>query len=151
MANRADAFVERIRNAPVISGVCAAASPLALLATRILPEAIFVAGAVSPVANIGLGAIAAFNLLRERSRLSKIFSAAALGTAVLGLGAFVSQMNTPEFGPLVGYMATMASTTVAGIFNIAAHYTRNTHVHLSASVEHKEPKPPVAPPSHTQP
>jgi hypothetical protein len=149
MASLADKFAEKAKGAPYVSIATALAAPLSLALMPLNLAFPFIAiAAASPTVVLAAGGMAGFNMMRERSKLSKTFSAAAIGAAVLGTAGYLSQINAPDFGALTAFFYSTVAMTAAGALNVAAHYTRNVSLQVNASVKLKkdDDKQPPAPP-----
>ena len=128
MANKVDINVAKILEAPILSGPTLAA---ALLSTVSMGTA-FAYCAVSPVLCGALVITAGIGLMRDRTKLSKIFSAAAAVSAVTALGMMATGPHLPDFGNAIYFVYTGIGAGIASAFNIASHYTRNTTLSFRA-------------------
>jgi hypothetical protein len=134
-------FNERVRKFPIVSTV-AMVSPLALAAGT---GAASVGTAAAPLFGASVAISAALDLTdKKRSKLSKVFSAAAIGAgAILPLVITASVSGPDALGLLMIYPYT---TALAGAFNLVAHATRNKHLSASVTITDSTPKdPPPAP------
>ncbi len=138
MANQVDNFVSNIGKQPVFSGLCALASigsTAGIALSESFGVAAFGTAFVSPVIVPLLAASAAINLFRERSGLSKIFSAAAIGGAAVAMAGYAATIGAPGWDALGAYAYSMVGMAGVSLLNIVAHYTRNKNVKITATTE----------------
>lgn len=89
-----------------------------------------------------MGGIGGFNLFKpERSKLSKVFSAAAAASTVVGLGMFAQTWNSGGWEALAAPIYPAMAMTAGGIANVIAHYTRDRRLQVQASLPPHEEKP----------
>lgn len=135
MTNKFNAATQKmsglLAKTPLFSIFTAAAAPVAVAiistpfdVTNTMWPLVAVA-LVSP-AVCGVAAIVGvMNILREHSTLSKMFSGVAAAAGATGVIGMLAYMGTPDYGPLNGFVLSVAGMTAAGAMNTAAHYTRN--------------------------
>lgn len=133
-------MLEKIRKLPVFSSLSAAFGVVAGVSAAVGSDALigplFAGALMSPVVSGGLMIGSTLDILsKERSKLSKVFSTAAIGAAGLGLVAFGVGVDQPGGEALVGFLYSGIGVAVAGAFNLAAHCTRNKELSVSAKVE----------------
>lgn len=143
MANSFDKKLESLKDKPVFSGLATAfgAAALGLLAAGGMAGPLAYAGltaiAASPLVSAAQVGTACVSMFRDRSALSKAFSLASGAAAIAGGIGFIAIATAQDagLGALLAPIATTLGMTVAGAFGIASHYTRNTHLTVSASLE----------------
>jgi hypothetical protein len=142
MANQVDRFIEKVKGAPVLSSIFAAACAISFVA----PPVAFATVALAPIGCGVLLAMSGLNLFRDRSTLSKAFSVAAGASATAGLAGVAATSGLPDFGPIAGFFAAAAGMAGASVLDIVAHYTRNSHLNIKASITRKDDSAPTPPP-----
>ena len=152
MSNTVDHALSKLRGAPYFSLACATAVPAALGAATLSNTFGMVAmgvGFASPGACALLTLVGGLNLFRERSKLSKGFSAAAAVAGVAGLVGYVSEINQPGWEALGAFIYAAMGMTAGGVLGTIAHYTRNVNLKIQAavSVVKKDESTPPAPPA----
>jgi hypothetical protein len=121
MANKVDINIAKVLESPILSGPTLVAGLLSTVSFSVA----FAYCAVSPVLCGGLAVTAGIGVMRDRTKLSKIFSVAAAASAVTALAMFATGPHLPDFGNAVYFVYTGIGAGVASAFNIASHYTRN--------------------------
>lgn len=141
MANKVDHAIHTITNKPIFSGLSTIFGTAAIVGfltatnSDMLATTAFFTGAASPIVTAGLTMTAGVALFRERSKLSKAFSTAAVATGVAGGIAFASQIGAPGWEGAAAFISTLFSMTAAGAFNLAAHYTQNKNLKINVSTD----------------
>lgn len=133
-------MLETIRKLPVLSSLSAAFGVAAGVSMATGSEAVlgalFVGAMVSPFVSGGLMIGSALDFFdKKRSKLSKIFSAAAFASAGAGLAGLAIYSGAPGWEALTGIISTSVGMTAAGVFNLASHFTQNKELSVSAKVE----------------
>lgn len=126
MPTLSDRFAEKAKGAPYFSIATTLLAPASVAMLPLMALPAFFAFAASPTLMLVAGGIGAFNLTRERSGLSKAFSAAAVVTAAAGTVGYLSQINMPDWDAIGAFIYSGMAMTAGGAMNVAAHYTRNT-------------------------
>lgn len=152
MANAVDNTLSKLRGAPYFSLACATAAPAALSASVLSDSfgmAVMGVGLASPGACAVLTLVGGLNLFRDRSKLSKAFSAAAATAGAAGLVGYAGTINEPGWEALGAFFYAAMGMTAGGILGTIAHYTRNVHLKVQAavSVVKKDDATPPAPPA----
>jgi hypothetical protein len=135
-----DLAINKLRKHPVANGL-AGIFGLATSADVFLNNAdafgIFsFAGAFAAVpVTAAMGLYAGLNLFRNRSKLSKTFSLAAVGVVAVA-GVAMSSVQGPA--GLAAPLFMLMAMGPAGLLNVAAQYTKDVHLGLKA----KDEKPP---------
>lgn len=98
---------------------------------------------ISSAASLALAGGSAINIIDgKRSKLSRVFSGAALLTAASPL-VF---LGGSDFTPLLTILVTPFTGMIAGAFNLAARATKDKHISASVTITDNTPKgPPPAP------
>ena len=143
MANKVDQLVEKVKGAPVLSSIFAAACAVSF----VVPPVAFATVAMAPIGCGILLAMSGLNVFRDRSTLSKAFSVAAGASAIAGLAGVAATAGLPDFGPIAGFFFAAAGMAGASVLDIAAHYTRDRHLKVAASITRKDDSAPTPPPS----
>lgn len=128
-------IVDTLKEKPVVSALCAAWFPAAVgigqaadviqsdIGLRIL-EGMFYAAPVAAATATGIGLA---NIVRNKSAISKPFSAAAIGTGVLTAMTWRQAAVADPDGVVMAFnmLFSGAMASAGGAANLVSHYTRN--------------------------
>ena len=134
MSSESSTFLETVKNKPVISSLCAAFAPVAIVTGNVFPvesdlglnvmSGFLYAAPVTCAVGAGIGAM---NVFRNKSLISKPFSLLAVGAGVLPI--LLWRLSVNDNDPVVIQALTavfaMAGTSAAGVSNLVSHVTRD--------------------------
>ena len=152
MTNAVDNALSKLRGAPYFSLACATAAPVTLGAAMLSDAfgmAVMGVGLASPGACALVTLVGGINLFRDRSKLSKAFSAAAAVAGAAGVAGYATEINQPGWEALGAFIYTGMGMTAGGVLGTLAHYPRNVHLKIQTAVNvvKKDDTAPPAPPA----
>ncbi len=123
---------------PTASVLTLAFSSVGLGALAVGAEGVFMTTALaSPLTLAVASTIGAINLFRNKSGLSKVFSAVSVGTGVVMAGALMQDSSGWDW--LEPVMKCLPATAVASAANLASHYTRDRSLSLKLTNKPDDP------------